>query len=449
MEKQALTVTELTRTIKQLLELNFGQVCVLGEISNLARPGSGHLYFNIKDENSQLRSVMFRSAAQRCRFELENGLEVFLFGRITVYEPRGDYQIIVDAVEPFGAGALQLAFEQLKARLELEGLFEASEKKAIPYLPSKIGVVTSPTGAAIRDILNILERRFASIPVIVNPVSVQGESAAAEIARAIEQFNEMAEIDVMIVGRGGGSIEDLWSFNEEIVARAIFASEIPIVSAVGHERDFTIADYVADLRAPTPSAAAELVVPLKSDLEHKLEELDFSLVDEMRSRIERLKEKATYLSKRLRSPETIVQTFMMKIDELNNRLNQALKSNIGDLSNHLNSLQQKLFFYSPKTLVEKKQAQIQELSLRLTNEIQKTLETKRNRFAELAHVLESLSPLSTMSRGYSLVSQASGRLVTSIQQVKQNSRLKIRLSDGTLDSIVEHINPEEPTTTEE
>lgn len=446
MQPDALTVTELTRDIKQLLELNYGRICVQGEISNLARPGSGHLYFNLKDENAQLAAVMFRSSAQRSRFELDNGQEILAFGRITVYEPRGNYQIIVDRIEPFGAGALQLAFEQLKARLAEEGLFEAEHKQKIPFLPGCIGIVTSSTGAAIRDILNILERRFPNIPVIINPVSVQGDSAAGEIAAAIRQFNQLKSVDVMIVGRGGGSLEDLWAFNEEVVARAIFESEIPVISAVGHETDICISDFVADLRAPTPSAAAELVAPRKDDLQDQVEATWSRISYLVTRKLENLQEKLDYYKKRLRSPETVIQAYMLKADDLNFRLRQLVENKSVFLRNKLENLSQRLAFQSPETTIKNYQTTVSDLQYRLETTTRQIVTRKQNRFYELSHVLDSVSPLSTMKRGYSVATKPSGQIVKTISQVKKDSRLNIKVSDGTIEALVEQVfsNQNEP-----
>lgn len=297
--KQAYTVSQLTRDIKTILENTFPAVWVEGEVSNLRTPMSGHAYFSLKDEQSQLNCVMFKRAFMTLKFKLEDGLKIVCFGKVSVYDKSGQYQLYVEEIEPRGKGALQLALEQLKKKLFKEGLFDQAHKKPIPMLPSRIGVVTSPTGAAIRDILNVINRRFANVNVVLFPVKVQGEGAADEIARAIEAFNRLKNIDVMIVGRGGGSLEDLWAFNEEKVARAIFDSRIPIISAVGHEIDWTISDYVADLRAPTPSAAAELVIAKK----------------------EELKERLSNLSSRLASNiENLAQQYRQRIDELTRQL---------------------------------------------------------------------------------------------------------------------------------
>lgn len=303
-ERHVYTVTELTREIRQILESKFPQVWVEGEVSNLRIPTSGHFYFTLKDANCQLAAVMFRNVAAQVKFELKDGLKVICSGRISVYEKSGQYQIYVEELEPKGIGALQLAFEQLKERLSKEGLFAPAHKKPIPLLPQHIGIVTSPTGAAIRDILNILSRRFPNLHITINPVRVQGEGAALEIARAIDEFNALGGIDVLIVGRGGGSMEDLWAFNEEAVARAIYNSRIPVVSAVGHEIDFTIADFVADLRAPTPSAAAELVCAKKEEFVERVralsEALGCALLDIVRGPAQRLDELTSKLGLNLK-----------------------------------------------------------------------------------------------------------------------------------------------------
>jgi len=335
-EKQAtpkiFTVSELTRNVRALLEGHFPEVWVSGEISNFRSPSSGHFYFTLKDEQAQLASVMFRGANSQIPFKLEDGLEVICHGRITVYETRGQYQIVVDHCEPKGIGALQLAFEQLKKKLSEEGLFDAKNKKPLPFLPKKIGVVTSPTGAAIRDILKVLHQRFESTNVLLIPVRVQGEGAAEEVAEAIFLLNKRDDIDVMIVGRGGGSMEDLWAFNEEVVARAIFASKIPVVSAVGHEIDFTIADFVADVRAPTPSAAAEIVVPRRRDLLEHIEELKQQL---------------------FKSPLRRFPDLLMRLDDLRGRLQFGWQVFWDKRSQNLKKLLSNLDHLSPLHILSK------------------------------------------------------------------------------------------------
>ena len=298
-----LTVSELTRDIKEVLEGIFSEVAVEGEISNLRQPSSGHIYFSLKDEISQVRCVFFRNASMRLKFVLAGGMQVICRGRVGVYEKEGQYQFYVDTIEPKGTGALQLAFEQLKERLSREGLFDESHKRSLPFLPEAIGVVTSVTGAVIRDILHVLDRRFPAAHVIINPVHVQGEGAKEEIVAAIEEFNKLNNVDVIILARGGGALEDLWCFNEEVVARAIYNSGIPVISAIGHETDYTIADFVADRRAPTPSTAAEIVMPSRAELDEKIENLLHHL---------------------WRSLTDVVPQYAQRVDDLTGNLGRAL-----------------------------------------------------------------------------------------------------------------------------
>ena len=387
-EQQIFSVTTLTQAIKQTLEDGFFTIWVEGEISNLATPRSGHVYFTLKDEAAQLRAVIFKSAARLVRFELENGMQVLLRGSLSVYEARGEYQLIVSRAEPRGAGALQAAFEQLKRRLEAEGLFDPAHKRPIPLLPKKIGVVTSPTGAAIRDILNIVNRRFANAHVLIAPTRVQGAEAPAEIVRAIEMLNRLPDVDALIVGRGGGSLEDLWAFNEESVARAIFASRIPVISAVGHEIDFTIADFVADLRAPTPSAAAELVVRNKADLAQTLAAQHARLKQAMRHLLDRSRAAAAHAARRVSDPRRRVNELQQRVDDLSQRLARAMRH-----------------------ALERKQAQ------------RDTLIAK----------LDALSPLAVLAKGYAICRNAATlRPVKRAADANVGDALLVRLLDGEL-----------------
>jgi exodeoxyribonuclease VII large subunit len=440
MENLPLTISELTEQIKDFFELEFERVYLQGEISNLAFPRSGHVYFNLKDPFAQISAVMFRSTAQRVKFDLESGLEVLAKGRITVYKPRGQYQLIVDSIEPMGTGALQLAFEQLKQKLHTEGLFDAEYKKPLPVLPRGIGIVTSPTGAAVQDILNVLNRRFPNIPVLISPVAVQGETASREIAKAIRQLQK-EDVDIIIVGRGGGSIEDLWAFNEEIVARAIFKSSKPIISAVGHETDFTISDFVADLRAPTPSAAAELAVPLKSDLEELVQNYQDRLQYLMVQKIRGYQERLTFYKKRLRSPEWVIQAHTMKVDDLSTRLERVLKSKISEHKSLLEMMDQRLLFYSPKNAINLVKNQINDLLKRLEYCTRALIEKNNTKLAELTHVLNSLSPLSILERGYSVTMDENRQTISSVKQVELDSTIFINLSDGAIKSKTEKIIP--------
>jgi exodeoxyribonuclease VII large subunit len=328
MQTHILTVTQLTYQIKNLLEGTFPDVWVEGEISNLTVPQSGHAYFTIKDEQSQIKAVLFKSSQRHLKFTLQHGMQVICRGRVSVYEPRGEYQVIVEYVEPKGVGALQKAYEELKARLEQSGLFDRERKKPLPFLPKKIGIVTSPTGAAIRDILRVIKRRHPRMAMLIYPVPVQGPDAAPAIVEAIGYFNREKNVDVMIVGRGGGSLEDLWAFNEESVARAIHASRIPVISAVGHETDFTIADFVADLRAPTPSAAAEMVVESEAHLRETIHSFEFRLAAGMRQTLENFKSTVQHAGRLLADPRKKLEQFSQRVDELLGRLGLGLRHHV-------------------------------------------------------------------------------------------------------------------------
>lgn len=400
-EKHIYTVSELTRLIRTALEDTFREVWVEGEISNFVRHPSGHMYFSLKDNSAVLNCVFFRSANQAIKFEIENGMHVLCFGRISVFDKRGQYQLYVDKIELKGLGALQIAFEQLKKKLQAEGLFDESRKKPIPYLPTRIGVVTSPTGAAIRDILNVVKRRFQNVEVILNPVRVQGEGAEREIADAIREFNNFNKtieaekrIDVLIVGRGGGSLEDLWSFNEEIVARAIFASEIPIISAVGHEVDWTIADFVSDKRASTPSAAAELVIPKKEEL-------------------------------------------VAKVNELTRRLDNSLVNKILFLESELKSLSESYILKQPINIIEQYQQRIDDLVRNVEIMAAHRVDLKEAAFTAVCGKLDMLSPFKVLSRGYSITTNAAtGEILKDAEKVNKGDRINTRLGKGSFSSEV-------------
>jgi len=359
-EQRTFTVSELTRRIKGVLETSFTNVAVTGEISNFKRHSSGHIYFTLKDEGAQLSAVMWRGRSMNLFFTPQDGMKVIAIGNITVYEVRGQYQIDVIQLQPLGIGELQLAFERLKQKLAAEGLFDAEHKKTIPEYPERIGIVTSPTGAAIQDILNILSRRFPAVEVILYPVKVQGEGAAQEIATAIQDFNKYGKIDVMIVGRGGGSLEDLWAFNEEIVARAIYNSKIPIISAVGHEIDFTISDFVADLRAPTPSAAAELVVKHQTEIIEYLRNFCYNIEQEIRNLIKSHKERIASLfqSYAFNRPFDIVRQFSQRIDELSRNIDRNILTTLNLNHQKLDSLIKRINSLNPTSVLERGYAMI-------------------------------------------------------------------------------------------
>lgn len=442
-----LTVSELTRQIRSSLEQQFRSVWVEGEISNLRCPSSGHHYFTLKDRSSQIRAVLFRSQAERVKFALQDGLEVVVFGRLTVYEPRGDYQLLLDGVEPKGMGALQLAFMQLKAKFEEEGLFHASRKQALPAYPERIGVVTSPVGAALHDVLTILSRRWPLAQILIAPVAVQGVAAAGQIAAAIRKFNQLSpqigNVDVLIVGRGGGSIEDLWAFNEEEVVRAIVASVIPIVSAVGHETDVTLADLAADYRAPTPSAAAELVVPdcaiIKEQAHHhriRLERSFKSLVSALTVRVQRSQ-------KRLPEPRLIIGKFVQRVDELERQLYQRVKQWCRHIQLLLVQHQSAIWEASPLMAIHREQGRMAELDRQLVQGMQNFVLLRRHQVNVSISQLHQLSPLGVLARGYSIVKDLrTGKVLKKSTDTMVGAEVQATLSEGAVVCRVEHIAPQ-------
>jgi len=357
-EPHIFTVSEITSAVKGMFDRNFSDVWVVGEVSNFRNPKSRHYYFSLKDENSQLNAVMFNGSG-RIKFDLVDGLELVCRGNVTVYAARGQYQIIIDECHPKGKGALQLAFEQLKKKLEEAGLFSKEHKKPIPYLPKKIGVVTSPTGAAVRDIIHVLTRRYPGIEILLYPAKVQGEGSGAEVAHAIDELNKRDDIDVLIVGRGGGSLEDLWAFNEEVTARAIFNSRIPVISAVGHEIDFTIADFVADVRAPTPSAAAEIAVPVMQDLKKSIHDRRRQLVLALQNRVVHGVNELTRLKQRIPDPRKIIPDFIQRVDGYRERLSFSANVMIEKQEKSISAFMDNLKHLSPLNILEKGYAVVQ------------------------------------------------------------------------------------------
>lgn len=427
------TVSELTAQIRRSLEDQFPTVWVEGEISNLRRPSSGHQYFTLKDSNSQIRVVLFRGSGQRLRFDLQDGLEVLVYGRLTVYEPRGDYQLILESVEPKGIGALQLAFEQLKDKLMREGLFEGDRKRPLPFLPRKIGIITSLHGAAIRDLLSILHRRCPIVQVLIHPVLVQGEGAANQIAKAIRTLSGMKDVDVIIVGRGGGSLEDLWCFNEEIVVRAIGNSTVPIISAVGHEIDVTLSDFVADYRAPTPSAAAEIVAPQLSDLVGQIEQLQSRLGRAMRTGLDQIRYQVTNVQQRLPDPVLWLYRYGQHLDDLETRLHTQLKDLYERFRLMIVTLQAKVLASTPRSHIRVNQELVPQLFKRLVLGVSTSRKEKRHRIEIIMTALHNLSPLAILSRGYSVVQTLKGRkIVRSINDVSVGDSVRARLADGQL-----------------
>lgn len=439
-QPQVYTVTEITQNIRAILETAFDAIWIEGEISNLRVASSKHTYFVLKDQQAQIRCVMFRHQRTRLKFDPADGDHVLLFGRVTVYDQRGEYQLIVETLEPRGLGALQKAFEQLKEKLSKEGLFDEAAKKTIPPFPWKVGVITSPTGAAIQDIVHVITRRNPKTSILISPVKVQGEGAAQEIAKAIEEMNQFKEVQVLIVGRGGGSIEDLWAFNEECVARAIYASRIPVVSAVGHEIDFTIADFTADLRAPTPSAAAELVVPVLEDVCQDLRSLTQDLFSSLRRQIGNYKELLrNYIGRRFfREPMQIVQPASQRLDDANQKLVRALNQWLILRRERLTGKVQRLVHASPEKNIQRFKEKRSVLQHQIIRQMMSLIKLNRERFEGIIKNLNALNPLSILERGYSIcTSKRTGKAVKSSDHVNKGDQLLVRLAKGKLECRVE------------
>jgi exodeoxyribonuclease VII large subunit len=416
--KNILTVSELTLKIKGHLEEEFGELWVEGEISNFRCPSSGHYYFTLKDDKSQIRAVVFRFMGRYLKFEPKDGLSVICRGRITVYEPRGEYQVILDYMEPKGVGALQLAFEQLKEKLAKEGLFDQAHKKPLPLLPQKIGIVTSPTGAAIRDLVTVIGRRFPNVEILINPVKVQGEGAHQEIAKALYELNTTPGIDVIIITRGGGSLEDLWAFNEELVARAIYHSSIPVVSAVGHEIDFTIADFVADLRAPTPSVAGELVVKDKGELINLVETLSSRMKNKILHVLETEKNRFLFLKKRLPDLRLRVNDLQLRVDDLCSRLTPRIMHTLKLKEETLRGREVRLLLRNPKQKIAEHLRTMSLYDKALVDRMYKLVDRSHQIVEKRLRQLDALSPLNVLKRGYSIT-----RLLPSYQVVKESTML--------------------------
>lgn len=432
------TVSELTREIRSELEPKFSDVWLSGEVSNFRPAASGHLYFTLKDATAQIRVACFRNQARYLKFRPSDGISLIARGKLAVYEPRGEYQLIAEYIEPAGIGALQLAFEQLRKKLAAEGLFSAERKRPLPLLPRTVGVVTSPTGAVIRDIVRVLHRRFANVNVLLYPALVQGESAAAEIAEGIRAFNRLGVADVIIVARGGGSIEDLWAFNEELVARVIAASDIPVISAVGHETDFTIADFVADLRAPTPSAAAELVVRCKDDFEAELRNMQRRLLQIIRLKLATLREAATSVS-----TSRALQTMPMRLagklqllDEVTGRMDRAIENRIAAARRQAAGSAAAFFGIDVRRIVEVKRAGMTQAWVSLDTARSKRFTAVSHQLAQLQALLRERNPRSILSRGYAVVRNVEGHIIRSASDVAEGGAISIELQQGQLEAEV-------------
>ncbi|MBP0048465.1 exodeoxyribonuclease VII large subunit [Marinobacterium sp. AK62] len=433
----ALSVSQLNREVKALLENSFMTVQVEGEISNLARPSSGHWYFTLKDERAQVRCAMFKGRNLRVGFRPKEGDLVTVLAKVSLYEGRGDFQLICEQMKESGTGRLQAAFEQLKHKLAAEGLFDQARKRTIPPQVRHLGVITSPSGAAIHDILQVLERRCPSLPVALYPTAVQGTEAASQIVQAIELANRDQRCDVLIVGRGGGSLEDLWPFNEERVARAIAASHIPIVSAVGHEVDISISDLVADLRAPTPSAAAELVSPDRSIQLRQLEMFSQRMQRQIHRQLQQQRTHLHHLRQRLRHPGERLREQSQRLDQLELRLQRALRAKLQLHRQRIEQLEHRLERSSPDRLLARNRLLLMPLQQRLQTAVQRLIKHKQEQLSAQMRQLHGVSPLATLERGYAIVQDDKGQAITSASQVQPGDRLITRLHHGQVTSRVE------------
>ncbi len=443
-QRKIYTVNEITADIKKSLD-KLGIVWVQGEISNFKHHSSGHMYFSLKDERAQLRAACFRNHNMYLKFRPEDGMEVLVRGRLSVYEPRGDYQIIVEYLEPVGLGSLQLAFDQLKEKLRKEGLFDETNKMPLPLLPRKVGIVTSPTGAAIRDMLRILKRRNASLNILLYPAKVQGSGAAEEIAKGIHYFNTRRDIDVIIVGRGGGSIEDLWAFNEEMVARAIYASELPVISAVGHEVDYTIADFVADLRAPTPSAAAEMVSGAREDLRAIVSSLHERLCLSIRRCIEKRQLELERLSRNKAFTVTPnkIRDFQQRFDEATLRLVQATQLFTSRIRYRQQVLSTRLLKLDYQRMIAHKKEILVRSRQGLISNIRARLQRDRARLELAVGRIDALSPLAILQRGYAICRDSHGVVLKSVSKVNAGDQVRVILAKGEMDCQVCQITEQE------
>ncbi|WP_033849897.1 exodeoxyribonuclease VII large subunit [Yersinia wautersii] len=435
------TVSRLNQTVRELLEREMGQIWLTAEISNFSQPASGHWYFTLKDDRAQVRCAMFRNSNRRTTFRPQNGQQVLVRASITLYEPRGDYQLIAESMQPAGDGLLQQQFEQLKQQLAAEGLFDQSHKQPLPRPAKQVGVITSASGAALHDVLHVLQRRDPSLPVIIYPTSVQGVDAPLQIVRAIQLANLRAECDVLIVGRGGGSLEDLWSFNDERVARAIFNSHIPIVSAVGHETDVTIADFVADLRAPTPSAAAELVSRNQIELVRQIQGQQQRMEMAMDYYLAQRNQQFTRLEHRLQQQHPHLrlsrqQTLLLKLQR---RLEESAQTQIRLLSKRTERLQQRLQQVQPQGQIHRYNQRVQQQEYRLRQAVERQLNGYRQRFGIACSQLEAVSPLATLARGYSVTQTPAGALLKTTKQVQAGDKLTTRLQDGWVESEITQV----------
>ncbi|CAI2598900.1 exodeoxyribonuclease VII large subunit [Apilactobacillus kunkeei EFB6] len=439
-----LSVSDLTSYIKKKFDRDpyLDKVYLTGEISNF-RLRPAHQYFSLKDDNAKISAIMFKSAFDKVKFKPEEGMKVLVTGRISVYEATGNYQIYIDHMEPDGVGALYQAYEQLKKKLSAEGLFNAP-KKSLEKYPKRIAVVTSPSGAVIRDIITTTRRRYPIAQIVLYPAVVQGDAAAADIVRQINRVNERGDFDTLIIGRGGGSIEDLWPFNEEIVARAIFDSKIPVISSVGHETDTTIADLVADVRAATPTAAAELAVPVLTDVMTDIKNDQVRIFNAFRNKLNQLQQRLAKIQQSyiFKQPERLYDSYVQKIDMLNERLMNALKEKINQSDRKLNDLVYNLKINSPKNLIKEQQQVLQVQENQLKRNIMLLIQNKQNQLTQRVDALDHLSPLKVMSRGFSFTTNSEGKVVKKIDDIKKNDDIELKLIDGYAKATVNEVKRE-------
>jgi exodeoxyribonuclease VII large subunit len=433
-QRRILTVSELTGKVRDLLAKNFTDIWVEGEISNCRPAQSGHIYFTLKDDRAQVRCVFFKQQQRGIKFRPEDGLHVTVRGSLSVYESRGEYQIYVETIEPVGLGALQLAFEQLKKRLEAEGLFSPERKKPLPMLPNRIGLITSPSGAAVRDVIRILRRRFPNVCLTLYPVRVQGDGAAAEIVKALKFFSQKKSVDVLILARGGGSIEDLWSFNEEIVARAIAESTIPIISGVGHETDFTIADFVADVRASTPSAAAELVVQTRREFDKHIAELRETIASLIRYRLLESSRRVHELAGRrgFRRPLDLLRQQRQRADEMTSRLAQGLRARLEQSRKRFTTAHVRIVSFDFRMRIAAFRLRLEKRAAELGVRSERLLRAKRERFERLRLQLNERSPLKVLERGYAIATDVAGNILKSVEGVNLGDAVRVQLRHGQL-----------------
>lgn len=428
-QETAFSVSQLNKQIQQLLEASFPWVLVEGEISNLAKPSSGHWYFSLKDDKAQIRCAMFKSKNNAVRFRPKDGDKVRLRARVTFYGPRGDCQLSVESMESAGEGALQQAFERLKNTLQLEGLFDASHKKPLPSKPERVAIITSPVGAAVRDMIIAFRRRFPLTELTILPSLVQGQDAAKNILRQMQRADSSGHFDAIILGRGGGSLEDLWSFNDETLARAIFHAQTPIVSAVGHETDFTITDFVADVRAATPTAAAELLSPDRNQLIRQIEQQEKQLTRRMSRILEQCQQQLDFTTKRIRHPKERIEQQQSQLNQLLHRLQQNIQRNMSEQHIQTSNLAHRLERSSPARRISQERQALNNIDTRLAHALRNNLTNKQTAFARIIDKLNLVSPLNTLSRGYAIASKDK-QVIRSIEEVEKGDALTVRVQDG-------------------